>query len=174
MLDSGPIFPEISVQKHTKSAASICINFGPVCFKRQVHMYHTQENSCYSMSQGVTSGPWGSKMFRPETHRSKVIYRGPNSVPEISVQSPAFPGPKSSDSRMPSHQTLFKSVPTQMLPVEFNGIVETTEQSYFPESCFRYTARVFLLVQESLIHIVRIILREMEQDTTKLHTYYGC
>ncbi len=39
-----------------------------------------------------------SKIFRPETHRSKVIYRGPNSVcfwAEISVQSPAFPGPKS-------------------------------------------------------------------------------
>ncbi len=38
------------------------------------------------------------KIFRPETHRSKVIYRGPNSVcfwAEISVQSPAFPGPKS-------------------------------------------------------------------------------
>ena len=40
-----------------------------------------------------------SKLFRPETHRSKVIYyRGPNFVcfwAAISVQGPAFPGPKS-------------------------------------------------------------------------------
>ncbi len=49
-------------------------------------MNHIQENSFLGMA-----------MVMPETHGSKVIYCEPNSVcfwAEISVQSPAFPGPK--------------------------------------------------------------------------------
>ncbi len=71
--------------------------------KHPIHDFRENGSTCITLRQCVSASVRHTFVSTitwiiMETHRSKVIYCGPNSVcfwAEISVQSPAFPGPKS-------------------------------------------------------------------------------
>ncbi len=131
-------------------------------------------------------GPKTHKTFRPETHRSKVIYHGPNSVcfwAEISVQSPAFLGPKSRPRVKRFQNAHFKAQMIHLLfhsAAQYLGVLRNVEMHFVMSKCVEQCPCVLARLQivepdykhvqscaESQMLNYSLNLNRNEKETTK-------